>query len=321
MSLPENPGLMHDDQVPIDLECARALVEEQFPEWRGETITGVPSDGTVNAIFRIGSGLAARFPLRAADPGTELARLRAEAAAMTELSEHCPFPAPLPVAIGHPAQDYPLPWSVQTWLPGSVATPAGLASSTAFAQDLALLINALRAADTRGRQFGGHGRGGNLPDHDDWMRLCFEKSEGLLDVPRLRAVWAALRDLPTAGPDVMSHRDLIPANLLVSGKRLVGVLDGGDFVAADPALDLVAAWHLLDRGAREVLRSGVDAGAVEWHRAAAWAFQQSMGLVWYYRNTNPGMSALGRSTLQRILEDPAIPGTVTVVRSGPSRRQ
>lgn len=321
MPLPDNPGLMHDDQVPIDLERARALVEDQFPQWSGEAVTRVPSDGTVNAIFRIGSGLAARFQLRAADPGTELVRLRAEAAAMTELSEHCPFPTPLPVAIGHPAQNYPLPWSVQTWLPGRVATPAGLASSSTFAQDLAALINSLRAADTRGRRFGGHGRGGNLPDHDDWMRVCFEKSEGLLDVPRLRAVWAEFRELPAARQSVMSHRDLIPANLLVSGERLVGVLDGGDFSAADPALDLVAAWHLLDRGARKVLRSGVDAGAVEWQRGAAWAFQQSMGLVWYYRNTNPGMSALGRSTLQRILEDPAIPGTVTAVRSGPSRRQ
>ncbi|MET3174439.1 UNVERIFIED_ORG: aminoglycoside phosphotransferase (APT) family kinase protein [Arthrobacter sp. UYCu721] len=321
MSLPENPGPMHDDQVPIDLDCARALVEDQFPQWRGERITSVPSGGTVNAIFRIGSGLAARFPLRAADPGTELARLRAEATVMTELSGHCPFPTPLPAAIGHPAQSYPLRWSVQTWLPGGVATPAGLASSTAFAQDLAVLINSLRAADTRGRKFGGHGRGGNLPDHDEWMRLCFEKSEGLMDVPRLRAVWAELRELPAAGPDVMSHRDLIPANLLVSGERLVGVLDVGDFAGADPALDLVAAWHLLDRGAREVLRSGVDAGAVEWQRGAAWAFQQSMGLVWYYRNTNPGMSALGRSTLQRILEDLAVPGTVNVGPSVPSRRQ
>ena len=29
-----------------------------------------------------------------------------------------------------------------------------------------------------------------------------------------------------------------------------------------------------------------------------------MGLVWYYRTTNPGMSALGVSTLARIVADP-----------------
>lgn len=35
-------------------------------------------------------------------------------------------------------------------------------------------------------------------------------------------------------------------------------------------------------------------------------FQQAMGLVWYYRESNPEMSALGRSTLGRILSDPEI---------------
>ncbi len=28
---------------------------------------------------------------------------------------------------------------------------------------------------------------------------------------------------------VMSHRDLIPANVLADGEQLVGILDGGDF--------------------------------------------------------------------------------------------
>jgi hypothetical protein len=31
-----------------------------------------------------------------------------------------------------------------------------------------------------------------------------------------------------------------------------------------------------------------------------------MGLVWYYHRTNPAMSALGRSTISRILDDPDI---------------
>lgn len=104
----------------------------------------------------------------------------------------------------------------------------------------------------------------------------------------------------------MSHGDLTPANLLVDGERLVGVLDGGGFAPADPALDLVAAWHMLDLGTRNVLRRELGVSPVEWRRGAAWAFQQSMGLVWYYRESNPGMSALGRSTLERILSDPEV---------------
>jgi aminoglycoside phosphotransferase (APT) family kinase protein len=101
----------------------------------------------------------------------------------------------------------------------------------------------------------------------------------------------------------MCHRDLIPGNLLVHDGRLVGVLDAGGFGPADPALDLVAAWHLLGVDAREVIRQSLQCGRTEWLRGKAWALQQAMGLVWYYRESNPGMSALGRSTLTRILED------------------
>lgn len=32
------------------------------------------------------------------------------------------LPHPEPVAIGKPGAGYPLPWSVQTWIPGIVAT-------------------------------------------------------------------------------------------------------------------------------------------------------------------------------------------------------
>ena len=101
----------------------------------------------------------------------------------------------------------------------------------------------------------------------------------------------------------MSHKDLIPANILVQGERLIGVLDGGSFGPADPSLDLVVAWHLLDRQRRSVFRDTIQADELEWKRGAAWAFQQAMGLVWYYRITNPTMNALGRSTILRLLDD------------------
>lgn len=295
---------MHEDEVAIDLDIARALIDEQFQQWRSEPVRAVPAAGTVNAIFRIGTAWAARFPLRAQDPATLSAALRSEAVAMTELSGHCRFPTPRPVAIGRPGPSYPLPWSVQTWLPGMVATADGLALSATFAHDLADLIRSLRSAPLRGRGFSGTGRGGQLPDHDGWIALCFQNSAQLVDVPTLRTLWSRLRELPTTGADVMSHRDLTPANLLVKGEHLAGVLDGGSFGPADPALDLVAAWHLLDRPARQVLRAELDCSTVEWLRGAAWALQQAMGLVWYYVDTNPVMSALGRSTLERILADP-----------------
>src|ERR1700759_546964 len=159
--------------------------------------------------------------------------------------------------------------------------------------------------DTRGRVFSGYGRGGVLATHDDWVQQCLTRSEGLLDVPRLRALWSVLRDRPRGPqPDVMSHCDLIPGNVLVAGQgreaRLTGVLDVGGLGPADPALDLVAGWHLLADGPRRGFRAALGSADAERARGQGGAFQQAIGLVWYYLGTNPAMTARGRRTLDRI---------------------
>ena len=75
------------------------------------------------------------------------------------------------------------------------------------------------------------------------------------------------------------------------------MIDVGGLGPADPALDLVAAWHLLEPGPREAFRADLRCGDLEWARGAAWAFEQAMGLAWYYAETNPAMSRMGRRTL------------------------
>ena len=296
---------MHDNQLDISAAVVRALINQQFPQWRSLPVRPVAASGTVNAIFRIGDRYTARFPLEAGDAVTVRRSLEAEAEAAAELSGRTRFQTPEPIALGEPGAGYPLPWSVQTWLPGTVATDADPGDSAAFALDLAEFIAAVRSIPTRGRTFSGRGRGGDLHDHDDWLETCFLRSEGVLDVPRLRRRWAALRDLPRgAAPDVMNHGDLMPGNVLVSpDRRLAGVLDVGGLQAADPALDLVSAWHLLDAGPRRALRESLGSDDLAWARGQAWAFQQSMGLVWYYADSNPVMAGIGRRTLDRLMAD------------------
>lgn len=289
---------MHADPVHVDAQTVGQLVHGQFSQWRGLPVTQVRAPGTVNAVFRVGDDLAARFPLVGDDPSRVRASLAAEAEAARELAEVATVPTPRPMAIGQPGGGYPLPWSVQTWLAGHDATVEDPAGSEAFVHDLAALVAGMRAAGTRGRRFDGVGRGGS---HDEWLETCFRESEGLLDVPLLRRIWVELRTLPEVDEDAMCHRDLIPPNVLVEHGRLVGVLDVGSFCPTDPALDLVAAWHLLDETQRGTLRRELGVGDVQWQRGMAWAFQQAMGLVWYYLESNPTMSRWGRRTLGRIV--------------------
>ena len=295
---------MHAGQLAVSPDTVRELVADQFPLWRGLAIRVVDAPGTVNAIFRIGGQLAARFPLKPGAVESVRKQLECEAKAARELAGRTRFATPEPVAVGEPGRGYLLPWSVQTWLPGVTAIDQDPGESAVFAHDLVEFIRGVRAIDTGDRTFSGRGRGGELRSHDAWMATCFEHSGQLLDVPRLSLMWESMRVLPrgTDG-DVMSHGDLIPGNVLVAGGRLAGILDVGGLGPADPALDLVAAWHLLETGPRQVLHDDLGCDDLDWERGKAWAFEQAMGLVWYYADSNPAMSRMGRRTLERIQAD------------------
>lgn len=294
---------MHDGELPLGDDLAARLIARQFPELGALPLRRVRTAGTVNTIVRVGDELVARFPLL----GAAEDELHAEAVAMAEMADAAPVAAPRPYGVASASDDFASAWSVQTWVDGEVAHHGRHAASVSLVGDLVSLIRALRSLPMNGRVFDGKGRGGYLPDHDEWVATCLLQSGHLLDIRRAAALWTTLRVLPPSGPEAMSHRDLTPVNLLVAGRgedaRLTGVLDTGDFGPADRALDLVAAWHLFDSPQRRMLRDGVGAGDVEWLRGAAWALQQAMGLVWYYERSNPPMSALGLSTMRRLLDD------------------
>jgi len=292
---------MHPDLVEIAPETARALVAAQFPHLAGEPVTRLATSGTVNAIFRIGTLAAARFPLQRDDPDVLFTQLEADAAAMRAFGQVCPVATPRPIGIGKPGFGYPLPFAVQSWIPGTPLSPTAHESSDGFADEIAGLIAKLRTADTCGRAFSGRGRGGRLDTHHAWVSRCIFESRALIDTETLQRMWNRLSQLEPPSTLAMSHTDLTPFNLLGDGERLCGVLDAGDYGPADPALDLVAAWHLFDADRRARIRRHLGSSDAEWLRGAAWALQQALGLVWYYIETNPPMSHLGRSTIARLL--------------------
>ncbi len=291
---------MHAGQLATSVAQVRRLVADQFHEWGGLGVTPVTSAGTVNALFRIGDALVARFPLLPGEADVVRAQLRDEAARAAELHGSTSVPTPAPVAIGEPGHGYPLPWSVQTWLSGQDAFTEDPGDSVAFAHDLAGFIAELRGIDTRGRRFAGGTRGGELSTHDEWVEICLQRSGGLFDVPLLRRLWTGWRELPHEAPDVMSHGDLIPGNLLVRDGRLVGVLDVGGFGPADPALDVAAAWQVLEAAPRRAFRDDLGCAEPEWERSRAWAFVQAIGAGWHYRSSNPPMHRLAVRTIERL---------------------
>jgi aminoglycoside phosphotransferase (APT) family kinase protein len=292
---------MHPGQLDLTTDLVTRLVRAQFPEWSELPVSAVRSHGTVNALFRIGDKLVARFPIQPDDPIETRKSLEEEADAARRLRTVSPYPTPEPVEIGEPGEDYPLPWAVYTWLDGTIAYDADVAGSTAFAEDLATFVHAVRTLPTEGRVFTGSWRGGKLQTQDQDVADSLEQSRSMIDVDALAALWEDLRTTPRTEPDVWTHRDLMPGNLLAANGRLVGVIDVGTLAVADPAMDLAPAWNLLDAGARAAFRTALGSGDDEWRRGMGWSFAQAIGCLWYYRETNPVMSRTAHHTLTALL--------------------
>ena len=300
--------LMHPGQLTLTPAEVAALVAHQFPAWGALSVTAVTSSGTATALFRLGDELVARFPLLPGEGVAVRCALQSEGDAGARLSSVATCPVSELVALGEPGPGYPQAWAVHRWLPGTVALDADVAGSVDFAHDVARFVAALRRLPTDGATFAGPGRGGDLRQHDGGVEHSLGRSTGLVDTAAVAALWAALRTTPRAGFNAWTHNDLMPGNLLVDeAGHLAAVIDVGQAQVADPAVDLQPAWNLFTPVARAAFRSALQVEDDAWDRGRAWALVQALGCLWYYRETNPTMSALASHTLDALLQDASRP--------------
>jgi aminoglycoside phosphotransferase (APT) family kinase protein len=114
------------------------------------------------------------------------------------------------------------------------------------------------------------------------------------------------------------HGDLHPANVVVSGGSLCGVIDFGELCAGDPATDLSAAWLVLPAGSASRFfdaYGGADDATIR--RARGWAALRALGLIGIGQagergrpGGKPTWKPAGRAALSRVLA----PGVTTRIR-------
>ena len=284
----------------IDAGLVTRLVQDQHAPLAGRPVQHVAA-GSDNHVFRLGAAHAVRLPRHA----WSAERTAHEHRWLEELAAGLPVAVPVPVHRGTPTPDFPWPWSISAWLPGTQAALRARAHNAVVAAPLAGFLNALhRTADpgyppnpVRGRALGGG-------DAEVRSRLY---SGMVPHAVRVEELWgAALAARPWPGAALWLHGDLHPGNLLARGPELEAVLDFGELTAGDPATDLAAAWLVFDADGRRAFRAGLagqyDADPDIWLRARGWALFIATDLL-AGGTYLPGLHLLGSETLMELLTD------------------
>lgn len=286
----------------IDEALVRELLQEQLPAFADLPILPIASTGTDNAIFKVGGSHAARLPKvdwAAAQPAREHRWLALLAAKL-------PLPIPKSIALGQPNLRYPWHWSLHSWIAGRGAVRADL-QNTEAAERLGRFVGALRAIDpAAGPACGpenGH-RGVSLAQRDVSVRRALLQLRDEPEIETLHTAWQDALSAPAwAGEPIWLHGDLQPSNVIIHQGRLAAVIDFGLMGLGDPACDLMAGWTCFAGPMRRIFLSAARADAADIRRGRGWAISTALVALAHYRDSNPIMAEMSRSTLAEARRD------------------
>ena len=277
------PSKMHDDEVDVDEELVRRLLDDQMAALAGQRLRVVEPWGTDNAIWRLGDDLVVRLP-RIAWAGGQPDK---EARWLPSIAPHLPVAVPEPVALGAPGFGYPFDWSVHRWITGEGASPETIEDPVRFAIDLAETIRALRRVPAEGAP-APHNRARPIQDYDQATRRAIASAAHLIDADAALRVWdEALAAPPYDGPPVWVQGDL-EGNCIVRDGRLCGIVDWGSACQGDPAVDVQVVWSpLFTDESREVFLGDLDVDGATLARSRGAAINQACAALPYYLHTYP----------------------------------
>ena len=272
----------------LSTTLVRELLRDQHPDLAELPLREVEG-GWGNKMWRLGDDLAVRVQRMDAEPDHQLNERRW----LPLLAPRLPLPIPVPVRAGVPSERLPKIWTIVTWVHGMPLDRGSITRSEHAADTLAAFLRGLHVpapADAPGDT----GRGAHPKDCQDgfeWFLTSLDRAVIDADRAALREVWA---DASAASgwerSPVWVHGDLHPANVVVSGGTLAGVVDFGDMFAGDPALDLAAAWVLLPAGAAtRFFASYAAADEATIRRARGLAVLKSLFLMLMGQNGDRGL--------------------------------
>ncbi|HEY1179390.1 MAG TPA: aminoglycoside phosphotransferase family protein [Phytomonospora sp.] len=288
------------DKDAIGEDLARALIAEQFPDWRDLPVRAVERQGWDNRTFRLGDDLSVRLP--SADG--YVAGVAKEDRWLPVLAEHLDMPVPAPVAVGRPGPGYPFPWSVRRWLPGTTVRDADH-DRTALARDLGAFLVALRKVPAEGGPAAGRHSFFRGAHPGVYAGEVYEALAALdVDAAACREIWDAATASEWTHEPVWFHGDVAVGNLLSLDGRLSAVIDFGTCGVGDPACDLVMAWTHFEGEERAVFRDAAGLDDDTWRRARGWALWKALIVMAF--DADPAQRADADRVLAQVLADPVV---------------
>jgi aminoglycoside phosphotransferase (APT) family kinase protein len=298
MTTGDSTPRMHKDEVLVDDDTVRALLQDQFPHWADQRLLRIADSGTDNAIYRLGNDMGIRLPrVQWAE-----AQIEKESRWLPELAAGLPKGVPVPLAEGRPGLGYPFPWLVYPWLAGTSLDRTAVDSWDLIAQDVAEFVLALEQCPTADGPPPNR-RGTPMAPFDEAVQWGISQLDGAIDVDRARHIW---RDALEAGEwpvdPVWVHGDLLPGNILIEKGRLSGVIDWSGAGVGDPACEAMLAW-CLPADARRIYRRALGFDDATWARARGWVVEQTVFYIPYYAKSLPlavdqAMGRLGEALLR-----------------------
>src|SRR5579871_29372 len=258
--------------VEITPALAHKLIVEQFPEYAHLSVVSVERQGHDNRTYRLGENLLIRMPT---DEFYAL-KVPKKQALLPKLASHLTVNIPVPVRMGCPSRDYPYPFSIYKWLPGSSLNLMTLPDDglETLANDLATFLTELQSIDgVDGPKPGLHNwwRGDHISVYEKDARKQIDLLADEIDSVQALYLWQHACDTRWSKPPVWIHGDFSVGNILIKDGKLSAVIDFGGTGKGDPACDLVVAWTYLQNKAREIFIKAMALDEDTWLRARAWA--------------------------------------------------
>jgi len=288
---------MHKNDLKININILRSLIDEQFPEYSNLPITQFNSSGTVNYIFRLGQELYIRLPRV-----RKWSNIEKEYEILSYLASKLSLKIPEVIGVGEPDNSYPLKWAIYRWIKGSIYSDKFISDEIKAAKNLANFIKELQSiaippgVPKAGREA--------LNKLNKKTLKTINSADNLNNKDKIIRIWKeSLKTKPWDGKAVWIHSDILRTNLLVQSGNLNAVIDFGSAGIGDPAFDLIPAWSVFNSGGREVFKNYINADRESWLRARGYALHQAVLIIPYYKASYPEFTALAKRTLNQILKD------------------